>query len=82
MKSSNCVVGVPDKKWAQYQWRLLSLRMDKHYHDKHCDFGRDMLAHYKVPAHFYKATDFPRTASGKVQRHKLRDLIANASEIE
>ena len=77
------VVGVPDKKWGAVPVAFVIFKDGQTLSRQALrDFGRDMLAHYKVPAHFYKATDFPRTASGKVQRHKLRDLIANASEIE
>lgn len=34
-------------------------------------YGRQVLAHYKVPVSFYQVTAFPRTASGKIQRHRL-----------
>ncbi|CAH0418758.1 o-succinylbenzoate--CoA ligase [Periweissella ghanensis] len=38
-------------------------------------FGRMHLAHYKVPVEFRSIAEFPTTASGKVQRHKLRELF-------
>ncbi|CAH0416679.1 o-succinylbenzoate--CoA ligase [Periweissella fabaria] len=39
------------------------------------EFGRNHLAHYKVPVEFIPVNDFPTTASGKIQRHKLRELV-------
>lgn len=36
-------------------------------------YGRQKLAHYKVPVTFYKIIDFPTTASGKIQRQRLSE---------
>ena len=36
----------------------------------HC---RDGLAHYKYPRWFHFVDDLPKTATGKIQRFKLRD---------
>jgi len=37
----------------------------------HC---RGRIASFKVPRHVLLLDDLPMTASGKVQKHKLRDL--------
>ncbi|UQS83123.1 o-succinylbenzoate--CoA ligase [Bombilactobacillus thymidiniphilus] len=37
-------------------------------------FGRQNLAHYKVPVEFRRISAFPRTGSGKIQRHALAKL--------
>ena len=34
-----------------------------------------VLPPYKLPRRFQAVPDLPRTATGKVQRHKLRDLL-------
>ena len=34
-----------------------------------------VLPHYKLPRRFEIVTDLPRTATGKVQRHKLRERL-------
>ena len=39
------------------------------------DFVRDRIAHYKCPRWVRFAEDLPRTASGKVQRYKLREML-------
>ena len=33
------------------------------------------LPHYKLPRRFEIVADLPRTATGKVQRHKLRERL-------
>ncbi|WEV58942.1 AMP-binding protein [Bifidobacterium sp. ESL0728] len=35
------------------------------------EFGRDNLAHYKVPKRFYRVDSLPRTSTGKVRRFLL-----------
>jgi O-succinylbenzoic acid--CoA ligase len=37
-------------------------------------FGRQHLAHYKVPQQFIWVDHLPRTASHKISRSKLREL--------
>jgi len=39
----------------------------------HC---RDGLAHYKYPRWFYFVEDLPKTATGKIQRFRLRERAA------
>jgi acyl-coenzyme A synthetase/AMP-(fatty) acid ligase len=38
-------------------------------------YVRDKIAHYKCPRWVRFTDDLPRTATGKVQRYKLRELI-------
>tara|TARA_Y100001934_G_scaffold22603_1_gene25340 strand:+ start:4727 stop:6376 length:1650 start_codon:yes stop_codon:yes gene_type:complete len=38
------------------------------------DHCRERLAHYKYPRWFYFVNDLPKTATGKIQRFKLREL--------
>jgi benzoate-CoA ligase len=35
-------------------------------------YTRDILAHYKCPRHIHFVNDLPKTATGKIQRYKLR----------
>ncbi|WP_235700598.1 AMP-binding enzyme [Companilactobacillus nodensis] len=37
-------------------------------------FGREKMAHYKVPKEFRLVKGVPRTASGKVLRRKFGDI--------
>lgn len=76
------VVGVPDEKWGAVPIAFITFKDNKYLSQQDLrDFGREMLAHYKVPAKFYQLDEFPRTASGKVQRHKLVDAMTYATLI-
>ena len=41
-------------------------------------FGREHLAHYKVPKVYLQTDALPKNASGKVQKFRLQDMVANA----
>ncbi|CAM2743849.1 o-succinylbenzoate--CoA ligase [Weissella confusa] len=77
------VVGIPDERWGAVPVAFLSFKSGETMDfDSLRTFGRERLAHYKVPARFFVTDNFPRTASGKIQRHKLRDQLAEAREIK
>ena len=77
------VVGIPDERWGAVPVAFLSFKSGEAMDfDSLRTFGRARLAHYKVPARFFVTDNFPRTASGKIQRHKLRDQLAEAREIK
>ncbi|HYC04881.1 MAG TPA: long-chain fatty acid--CoA ligase [Azospirillaceae bacterium] len=67
------VVGVPDAKWGEVG-RAFILPRPGHALPEEAElaaFCRRHLAAYKVPRRFVAVADFPRTASGKVQKPKL-----------
>jgi fatty-acyl-CoA synthase len=68
------VIGVPDARWGEVG-RAYLIPRDGHKLDEarvraHC---AARLAKFKVPASVVIADDIPRTASGKVLKHVLRD---------
>ncbi|MCL6479081.1 MAG: benzoate-CoA ligase family protein [Peptococcaceae bacterium] len=44
------------------------------------EFVRNKMAHYKCPRRIYFASELPRTATGKIQRYKLRALLSAKTE--
>jgi len=69
------VIGIDDVTWGQSVVAIvrLSQPVDASELESHC---RAQLAGYKVPREFRIVTDaLPRTASGKIRRAALRDLI-------
>jgi fatty-acyl-CoA synthase len=42
--------------------------------DELIDFCQSKIARFKVPRYFYYVDDFPMTASGKIQKFKLREM--------
>ena len=45
-------------------------------------FCKDKIAFHKIPKFFLFVDDYPTTASGKIQKYKLRDQATAAFERE
>jgi acyl-coenzyme A synthetase/AMP-(fatty) acid ligase len=41
---------------------------------------RDRMAHFKAPRHIVFVDELPKTATGKLQRFKVRALLASAEQ--
>ncbi len=69
------VVGVPDAKYGEVVVAFLRRAANVEMTDADVkDFCRARAARYKCPAHVFFVDAFPTTASGKVQKYKLREL--------
>jgi fatty-acyl-CoA synthase len=68
-----CVIGVPHDKWGETVKALVVLKPDAAVTEaeliEHC---REGLAHYKCPTSVELRTELARTATGKLQKFKLR----------
>jgi acyl-CoA synthetase (AMP-forming)/AMP-acid ligase II len=68
-----CILGVPDEKWGETVIALVVLKADASATEaeliEHCRAG---LAHYKCPTAVEFRTELTRTATGKLQKFKLR----------
>ncbi len=68
------VIGVPDPKWGETPLALVVLRSGASVEgDSLIAFCRDRLAHFKCPRRVELVESLPRTATGKLQKFKLRD---------
>lgn len=78
------VIGVADEQWEQKPVAFVIPNEQTLLARDLIDYGRQHLAHYKVPKNFYLIDEFPHNASGKLQRFKLREFLAEhrARELE
>jgi len=68
------VVGVPDPKWGEVARAHILLEANQSLDTDQLEiWGRERLAAFKVPRRIVIESDLPRTASGKVRKHRLRD---------
>jgi fatty-acyl-CoA synthase len=68
------VVGVPHETWGETPKALIVLREGQSATEEELiQFCRDNLAHFKCPTSVEFIAELPRTATGKLQKFKLRD---------
>jgi fatty-acyl-CoA synthase len=71
------VVGLPDEKYGEIVGAFIKLKEGAFLTEEEVrDFCRGKIARYKIPKHVFFVDDFPKTASGKIQKYKLRELGA------
>ena len=67
------VIGVPDEKWGETIKALVVLRADSPATEAEIiAFCRDRMAHFKCPTSIEFRDELARTATGKLQKFKLR----------
>jgi fatty-acyl-CoA synthase len=69
------VVGVPDAKYGEVVGAFVrrSAGSDITEGDVQ-EYARARMARYKAPRYVFFLDQFPQTASGKIQKYKLRDM--------
>ena len=70
-----CVLGVPDEKWGETIKALVMLREDAQPQPTDrdlIDFCRDRMSHFKCPTSVEFRESLQRTATGKLQKFKMR----------
>jgi fatty-acyl-CoA synthase len=71
------VVGVPSRKYGEEVGAFVILKKDADCRPEDVqDFCRGRISRYKIPKYVTFVQAYPLTASGKVQKYKLRELAA------
>jgi fatty-acyl-CoA synthase len=71
------VVGIPDKKYGEIVGAFVILEKDVDLTEADIrDYAISKIARYKVPKHIFIVDEYPLTASGKIQKYKLRELAS------
>jgi len=67
------VIGVPHEKWGEVPKAFVVVVPGRVLNEKDViDFARERLAHFKCPKHV-EFGELPKTATGKIQKFKLRE---------
>lgn len=68
------VAGVPSQKFGEQVGAFIILKEGAELEPEDViDFCRGKISHYKIPKYVTFMTEYPMTASGKIQKYKLRD---------
>jgi fatty-acyl-CoA synthase len=68
------VIGVPHEKWGETPKALIVTRSGSTPSEQEMlDFCRERLAHFKCPTSVEFVPELPRTATGKLQKFRLRE---------
>ncbi|WP_026974320.1 long-chain-fatty-acid--CoA ligase [Alicyclobacillus contaminans] len=75
------VVSRPDERWGEVPVAFVVVKPGHHVtQDELNAFCRDRLAHYKVPKDYVFVSELPRTATGKLQKFRLRERFWQGQE--
>jgi fatty-acyl-CoA synthase len=68
------VYGVPDERYGEQVAAAIVRRRDSSLTEEEVrEFCRENVARHKVPEYVDFVEDYPMTASGKIQKYKLRE---------
>lgn len=69
------VVGIPDKKYGEEVAAFIRTRSGASLLAEEIrNFCKDQISYHKIPRYIYFVEAFPTTASGKIQKYKLREM--------
>jgi len=76
------VIGLPDSKLGEVVAAWIRLMPNESATEEEIrEFCRDRIAHFKIPQYIRFVDSFPSTASGKVQRFRIREIEMEARGI-
>jgi len=77
------VYGVPDRKYGEQVMAAVKLKDNVACsEDEIRDFCRGRIANYKIPTYVKFVDEYPMTASGKIQKFKLREMAIKELHLE
>ena len=69
------VAGIADKKYGEIVAAFIKLKSNQVLTQEEVqEFCRGKISRIKIPVHVIFVDDFPKTASGKIQKYKLREM--------
>ena len=69
------VVGLPSEKYGEEVAAFIQLKSgEKATAEEIIGFCKDQISYHKIPRFVYFVDEYPTTASGKIQKYKLREM--------
>ncbi len=69
------VAGIPDEKYGEIVGAFVKVKAGQSLTQEDVqEFCRGKISRIKIPRHVLFVDDFPKTASGKIQKYKLREM--------
>ena len=77
------VYGVPDRKYGEQVMAAIILKKGVEMTEEEVrEYCRGKIANYKIPRYVKFVDSYPMTASGKIQKFKLRDMAIKELQLE
>jgi fatty-acyl-CoA synthase len=77
------VVGIESEKYGEEVGAFIILKKDaKLTPEEVKDFCRGQISKYKIPKYVFFVNEYPQTASGKIQKYKLREIGSRLAKEE
>ncbi len=77
------VIGVPDAKFGEEVCAWIKLKEGEESSEEEIrSFCEGKLAHFKIPRYIRFVRDFPMTVTGKVQKYKMREIMAKELQVD
>jgi fatty-acyl-CoA synthase len=75
------VVGVPSEKYGEEVAAFIQVKPEETLTEENVlSYCNDKISFFKIPQFIYFVEEYPTTASGKVQKYKLRDQVVKESD--
>ncbi len=75
------VVGLPSPRYGEQVGAFVTVKEGQSLtKDDIIAFSKGKIAHYKIPKYIHFIEEFPMTASGKIQKYKLKELGVKLAE--
>ena len=74
------VIAIPDEKWGEVPLAIIVLKPDSNLSEENViNFCREQMAHFKAPKAVKFVEELPKTATGKLQKYRLREMFWEGS---
>lgn len=76
------VIGVPDDRLGEEVYACIRIKPDTNLTQTELqEFCKGKLASFKIPKNIEIFTEFPKTASGKIQKFKIKESVVSKLSI-